>query len=94
MPAGIMSVGILFLQGDELITKVVMSLDEFEDEILSDISGEEFEKWFPDYDDKDEQMIADKECIIKVWNQCIKRDYIPGDFDILHKYVDKMEVIH
>ena len=89
-----MAIGILFLQGDELITKVVMSRNEFDDEILSNISDEEYEKWFPDFDVKDEQMVADKECIIKVWNHCINHDHIPEDFDILSNYIDKMEVTY
>ena len=72
-----MAIGIIFLQGDEVIAKVVMSRNEFEYEILSNISDEEYEKWFPDFDVKDEQMVADKECIIKVWNYCINYDHIP-----------------
>ena len=76
-----MATGILFLQGDELITKVVMPRKEFEDEILFIISDEEYEKWFPAfYDFKDEQTVTDKECIIKVWNHCINHDRIPKDF--------------
>ena len=89
-----MATGILFLQGDEIITKVVMPRNEFEDGILSNISDEEYKKWFPDFDVKDEQMVADKECIIKVWNHCINHDHIPEDFDILSNYVDKMEVTY
>ena len=82
------------LKGDELITKVIMSLDEFADKILFNVSCEEFEKWFPDFDDKNEEMVTDKECINEVWNQCINYGFIPDDFDILHNYIDKMEVTH
>ena len=71
-----------------------MSRDEFDNEILSNISDEEFEKCFPDFYDQDEQMVDDKECIIKVWNQCINHDHIPRDIDILSNYIDKMEVIY
>ena len=71
-----------------------MPRNEFEEEILCNISDEEFEKWFPDFDDKDKQMIGDKECIIKVWNYCINHDYIPENVDILHDYIDNMEVTY
>ena len=89
-----MAIGIIFLQGDEVIAKVVMSRNEFDDEILSNISDEEYEKWFPDFDVKDEQMVADKECIIKVWNYCINYDHIPEDFATLSNYIDKMKVTY
>ena len=89
-----MAIGILFLKGDEPIARVVVSCREFDTEILSNISDEEYKKWFPDFDDNDEQMVTDKECIIKVWNSCINYDYISEDFDIFCNYIDKMQITY
>ena len=89
-----MAIGVIFYEGDESVARVVMPRSEFTDEIFPNISEKEYEKWFPDLDDDDEQMVTDKECIIKVWNYCTKQHFISDDLDILFHFIDKMKIIY
>ena len=61
--------------------------------ILSDLTDEEFEKWLPDFDAIEEMTFSDAEFIERVWNACVAHGYISEDYDILGKFLDKMELI-
>ena len=88
-----MTIDILFLEGNKPVARVNMTCSNLYNKILSNISDEDYEKWFPDYDASDEQTITTKECIVKVWNSCIEHGYISQDFDMLSIFIDKMKII-
>ena len=88
-----MTIEIVFLEGNKSVAKVSMTCNNLYNKILSDISDEDYEKWFPDFDATDEQTVTTKECIVKVCNSCIEHGYISQNFDMLSIFIDTLKII-
>ena len=88
-----MTIEIVFLEGNKPVAKVSMTCNNLYNKILSYISDEDYEKWFPGFDATEDITVTTKECIVKVWNSCIEHNYISQDFDMLSIFIDKMKII-
>ena len=76
---------------NELVLRLNMCFSSFEYKILDELTEKERERWVPDLDD--DKTFTDQEFIEKVWYACVRQRYISEDYDILGKFLDKMEVI-
>ena len=88
-----MTINILFMANDELVLRVNMSFPSFLCKILDELTEEERGKWVPEFDRDENKTFTDQEFIEKVWYACVRHGYISEDYDIMGKFLDKMEVI-
>ena len=88
-----MTINILFIQNNKAVLRVNMGCSSLYCKILSELSHQEFEKWLPDFDASEDMTFSDTEFIERVWNACVMHGYISEDYDILGKFLDKMEII-
>ena len=86
-----MTICIVFMAERELALRLNMCFSSFEYKILDELTKEEIEKSVPKFDD--DKMFTDHEFIEKVWYACVRHGYISEDYDILGKFLNKMEVI-
>ena len=86
-----MTIDILFIQNSKPVLRVNMGCSNLYCKILSELTHEEIEKWIPNFHAN--RTFSDKEFIEKVWNLCVMHGYISKDYDILGKFLDKMEII-
>ena len=88
-----MTIDILFIENNKLVLRVNMGCSSLYCKILSELTDEEFEKWLPDFDASADMTLSDTEFIQRVWNACVAYGYTSEDYDILGKFLDKMEII-
>jgi len=88
-----MTINILFIQDNKPVLRVNMGCSSLYCKILSELTDEEFEKWLPNFDASENMTFSDTEFIERVWNACVMHGYISEDYDILGKFLDKMEII-
>ena len=89
-----MTIEILFLEGNKPVAKVNMTVHSLYSKILTDVSDENFEESIEECFDNTTGAVTvtDKECIVKVWNSCIRHGYISENFDMLVIFIDKMKI--
>ena len=86
-----MTIDILFIENDKQVARVNMGCSNLYCKILSELTDVEIRKWLPNF--RANRTFSDKEFIEKVWNLCVVHGYISEDYDVMGKFLDKMEII-
>ena len=87
-----MTISIVFMAGSELVLRLNMCFSSFEYKILDELTKEEIEKWVPEFDD--DKTFTTKSLSKRFGTLAfVRHRYISEDYDILGKFLDKMEDI-
>ena len=89
-----MAITMVFYIGIKPIVTLGVSCREFDNEILSNVSDEDYKKCFSHLDENDEQVVTDKECIIKIWNSCIDHDFISENLGLSSRCIDSIKILY
>ena len=89
-----MAITMVFYIGIKPIVTLGVSCREFDNEILPNVSDEDYKKCFSHLDENDEQVVTDKECIIKIWNSCIDHDFISENLGLLSRCIDSIKILY
>ena len=84
----------IFHIGNKPIVTLDVSCREFDNQILSGVSDEDYKKCFSHLDENDEQVVTDKECIIKIWNSCIDHDFISENLGLSSSCIDSIKILY
>ena len=85
---------LVFIQNNNLAISVVrMGCSNLCCKILSELTREEFQRWLPDFSAREDTTSSDPEFIQNVWNMCIMRGYIPEEYEVMSKHIDKIKII-
>ena len=87
-----MAITIIFHIDNKPFVTLGVSSREFDNEILSNVSDEDYKKCFSHLDDNDQQVVTDKECIIKVWNSCIDHGFISENLNVSSNCIDLIKI--
>ena len=87
-----MAITIIFYIDNKPFVTLGVSCREFDNQILSDVSDEDYKKCFSHLDDDDEQMVTDEECIIKIWNYCVDHNFISKNLDVSSNCIDLIKI--